>query len=132
MAIDKKSVRKMFPNLAKELEDGENKVRIDSVRADPEKAEQELEGVEECPQTNAEPLHAKPDLFRHYNPSIVDFIRRCDTEAQAEEIIAFMAKRREITEKDAGEIREQLKRDGLRSFGPKKESDYYCREGGVF
>ena len=35
--IDKKSMKKMFPNLIKELEGGESKVRIDSVRADPSK-----------------------------------------------------------------------------------------------
>jgi len=119
----------MFPNLIKELETGENKVPIDGVRADAAKAEEGVADIEE--ELLAEAENALPDKFRHYNPTVVDFIRRCDTQAQAEEIITYLQKRGEITEVDAKKVREQLKKEGVRSFGPKKEEDYYFKQGGI-
>ena len=45
MAIDKKSLKKMFPNLYREIEElDECKVPIDAVRADPEAAERAADG----------------------------------------------------------------------------------------
>ena len=129
MEIDRKSVKKMFPNLINELEGSENKVSIDAVRADPSKAEADLDDSDEVMLAEAE--NALPDKFRHYNPTIVDFIRRCDTKAQAEEIIDYMHKRGEVTDEYACEIRAQLKKKGLRSFGPKKEENYYFKQGGI-
>ena len=70
----------MFPNLSRELEAEDTKVPIDAVRTDSDKVEQ-----------------AQSDRFRHYDPTVVDFIRRCDTEEQAETIIAYMEKRSEVT-----------------------------------
>jgi hypothetical protein len=127
--IDRKSVKKMFPNLINELDGSENKVSIDAVRADPSKAEADLDDSDEVMLAEAE--NALPDKFRHYNPTIVDFIRRCDTKAQAEEIIDYMHKRGEVTDEYACEIRAQLKKKGLRSFGPKKEENYYFKQGGI-
>ncbi|MCW4018361.1 MAG: DUF2095 domain-containing protein [Candidatus Bathyarchaeota archaeon] len=127
--IDKKSIRKMFPNLIKELEDGENKVSIDGVRADADQAEEEIVDAEDT--TIAEAENAMPDKFRHYSPTVVDFIRRCDTCDQAEEIISYLQKRGELSEERACEVREQLKKEGLRSFGPKKEDDYYFKQSGL-
>ncbi len=121
---DKKALKKMFPNLIKELEGEENKVTIDSVRKDPKAAEEAVEGIEE----EALP---EPDKFRHYNPGVVDFLRRCDTEKQAEEIIVYMQKRGELTKETACELRAQLKKEGVRSFGPKKEENYYFKQGGI-
>jgi hypothetical protein len=126
MAIDKKSLKKMFPHLYKELETGDCKVPIDAVRKNPEEAENAEAGEEEFEPT------VLPDKLRHFNPSAVDFIRRCDTEAQAEEIIAYLQKKGEITKEYAEELRCQLKREGVRSFGPKKEENYYFKEGGIF
>jgi hypothetical protein len=127
--IDKKSVKKLFPNLIKELEGSENKVPIDAVRADAAKAEETVDDAEEAMLAEAE--NALPDKFRHYNPTVVDFIRRCDTKAQAEEIVSYLQKRGEITEEYAEEVRAQLKKEGVRSFGPKKEEDYYFKQGGI-
>jgi hypothetical protein len=108
VGIDKKSVKKMFPHLAKELEGGSNKVRIDSVRENSDKAEAAVAGSETQIPTTAKV--GNQDSFRHYNPSVVDFIRRCDTLVQAEEIICYLLKRGEMTKESAGQIREQLKR----------------------
>ncbi len=126
MATDKKSLKKMFPHLYKELERGDVKVPINAVRKNPEEVENA-----ECEKEEFEPT-VFPDKLRHFNPCVVDFIRRCDTEAQAEEIIAYLQKKGEITQEYAEELRYQLKREGVRSFGPKKEENYYFREGGIF
>ena len=74
---------------------------------------------------------ALPDAFRHYNPTVVDFIRRCDTQQQAEEIICYLLKRGEITAEEATELRTQINKEGLRSLGPKKEEGYYFKESGL-
>jgi hypothetical protein len=131
MAIDKESLKKMFPNLYKELEQGEVKISIDSVRRNPQEAETEMGKAEE-EEVEPKAATATPDKLRHFDPTVVDFIRRCDTEAQAEEIVAYLQKKGEITEEYAEELRRQLKRKSVRSFGPKKEENYYFREGGIF
>jgi hypothetical protein len=112
--IDKKSFKKTFPNLSKELEFEESKVDIRSVRTDSDEAEKVV-----------------PEKFRHYNPTVIDFIRRCDTEAQAEAIIEYLEKRGEVTQEYAKKLRTQLKKEGVRSFGSKKEEYYYFKQGGL-
>jgi hypothetical protein len=110
---DKKNFKKMFPNLAKEL-GGESTIPIDSVRTNPDDAEKSI-----------------ADRFHNYNPTVVDFIRRCNTETEANEIIAYLEKRGEVTKEHAQQLRRQLKQKGLRSFGSKKEPDYYFKHGGL-
>jgi hypothetical protein len=110
MALDKDAIRRMFPNLAKELESDENRVPINSVRTDTPAGER-----------------ANSKNFVHYMPDVIDFIRRCDTRQQAEEIVAYMEKRGEIEKEYADRLREQLKKEGVRSFGSKKEDDYYLK-----
>lgn len=112
MEFDKETFRKLFPNLAKEMESWENKTAMDSVRTDVQEGER-----------------AASKRFTFYDPDIIDFIRRCDTEAQAEEIIAYMEKRGEIEKEYAVKLRKQLKEKGARSFGPKKEENYYLKRG---
>ncbi len=114
METEKKAFKKMFPNLSEELELEDSKVAINSVRTDPDAAE-----------------NAMADKFRHYNPTVVDFIRRCDTDAQAEAIIAYLEKRGELTTEHAETLRQQLKKEGVRSFGAKKEENYYFKQGGL-
>ena len=113
-------------------ETGEVKVPINAVRKNPLEAEEEAAGVEceECTKEEFTSCTETPDKLRHFNPSAVDFIRRCDTEAQAEEIIAYLQKKGELTKEDAEQMRCQLKRDGVRSFGPKEEYHYF-KEGGI-
>jgi len=112
LGFDKEAFKKMFPNLAKELESDENKVSVNSVRTDVQTGES-----------------AASERFVHYMPDVIDFIRRCDTEEQAEEIIAYMEKRGEIEKQYAEKLRKQLKDKGVRSFGPKKEENYYLKHG---
>jgi hypothetical protein len=62
-------------------------------------------------------------------PSAIDYIRRCDTVPQAIEIVDYMVNRGELTPTDAKTIKKQLKADGIRSFGAKKEKDHYSHHG---
>ena len=132
MAIDKESLKKMFPNLYKELEQGEVKISIDSLRRNSQEAETETAEAAEEEEVEPKAATSTPDKLRHFNPTAVDFIRRCDTEVQAEEIITYLRKKGEITEEYAEELRCHLKQEGVRSFGPKKEENHYFREGGIF
>jgi hypothetical protein len=112
VAFDKESFKRMFPNLAKEMESEESKVDVDSVRTETQSGEE-----------------AASSRFVHYVPDVIDFIRRCDTAKQAEEIIAYMEEKGEINKPYASRLRQQLKEKGIRSFGPKKEQDYYLKHG---
>ena len=114
MEIDKKSFKKMFPNLSDELELEENKVPISSVRTDSGATEKAMQ-----------------DELRHFNPTVIDFVRRCETEAEAEDIIIYLEKRGELSKEYAEKLRKQLKKEGVRSFGPKKEDNYYFKKGGL-
>jgi len=103
----------MFPNLAEEMSNDSCKTKINSVRSDVTTAEK-----------------AVSKRFNGYSPDAIDFLRRCDTAQQAEEIICYLEKRQEITSEYAAKLRKQLKTKGVRSFGAKKECDYYLRQDG--
>jgi len=111
MQMDKKRFRKMFPHLAKEMNTEESRIAINSVRSDIQTGET-----------------ASSSKFVSYTPDVIDYIRRCDNEQQAKEIIAYLEKRREISRQYAQRLRKQLKEKGVRSFGPKKEEDYYLKK----
>lgn len=113
MTFDRERFRKMFPHLAKELESGESKACIRSVRSDINTGERVASGC-----------------FEGYKPDVIDFLRRCDTEEQAVEIIDFMERRNEISREYAEKLRRQLKEKGVRTFGSKKEDGYYLKRGG--
>ncbi len=111
MELDKKRFKQMFPNLTQEMETSQNHVAISSSHS----------GI-----PTRERVSTK--TFDNYNPDAIDFIRRCDNEKQAEEIINFLEKRDEIDREQAQRLRKQLKSKGVRSFGPKKQDDYYSRQ----
>jgi hypothetical protein len=111
--IDKKQFRKVFPHLAGELEDKEQEIPINSIRSDVRTGEK-----------------ASSDNFATYMPDVIDFIRRCDTEEQAEEIITYLKRRGEVSNSYAQRLRKQLKKKGVRSFGKKKEEGHYLNQGG--
>jgi len=113
MDLDKEAFKRMFPNIAKEMSSDENKVPVNSVRTDNETGEK----------------HVAQAKFVDYSPDVIDFIRRCETDKQAEEIITYMERRCEIGVQYAKKLRRQLKEKGVRSFGPKKEHDFYLKHG---
>ncbi len=112
MDLDKEQVKRLFPNLSRELKTNKQKVVIDSLRTDKDAAEKAAQ--------------AQKNLA-NYDPDIIDFLRRCDDRKQAEEIIAYMENRGEISRSYAHKLRQQLQKKGIRSFGPKKEEGYYFK-----
>jgi hypothetical protein len=110
--IKSKKFKKLFPNLANELEQRSMTIKINSVQHD----ENEEETTE-------------PQTFRGYNPDVIDFLKRCDTVEDAQEIIDYMEKQNKISKQYAIQLRRQLKEKGVRSFGAKKEDNYYHLRG---
>jgi len=102
--IDKETFKKLFPHLAKELEEGNGTYRF------------EVERVK------------SRDLWRGYEPNVIDFIRRANTVEEAMEVIDFLEKRGEISKEYAEKLRKQLLEKGLASFGPHKEPGYYLKK----
>jgi hypothetical protein len=101
--------RRAFPALTKELEEGSTQAfKIDGVRTVSEENNEEKVA---------------------FTPDVVDYIRRCDTLSQANEIVDFLAKQGEISPSQAKAIKSQLKSEGIRSFGSKKEKDHYLHHG---
>ena len=80
--------------------------------------------------STSEELSEMPNQYRFagYDPNVIDFIRRCDTEEQALEIISFLLRKGEINKNQASALEKQLKKDGLRSFGEKKEQGFYFHQ----
>jgi len=102
--FDKEEFRRKYPNLVRELEEGAAKVQIDSVQ--------------------------RSDGFSGYMPTPMDYLRRCNTEEQAIRTIEYLERRKEITREYAEELKKQLKEKGVRSFGSKKDEDYYLEQAG--
>jgi len=101
--MEKDRFKKLFPHLADELEGNESKVVV------------EAEG-------------RSTRKWAGYTPDIVDFLRRCDTDEQGEEIIEYLEKKGEITQDRAFELKEQLREKGIRSFGSMKREGYYTKD----
>jgi hypothetical protein len=113
MDVEKKRFQRMFPNLSQEMDSEEYGTKINSVRSDPTTGEE-----------------AASKRLIDYTPDVIDFLRRCDKAEEAEEIIRYLQERGEISGEYARKLRKQLKEKGVRSFGSKKEDDYYLKQGG--
>ncbi|NJE10741.1 DUF2095 family protein [Thermococcus sp. MAR1] len=107
---DKEEFEERFPALAKELE--EEGVPIDAYRTDEKKV-----------------IDEEARDFSGYNPTVIDFLRRCETDDEALEIINWMEEHGEITHEMAKELRITLVQKGVRAFGSKKEWGWYERHG---
>lgn len=112
MEIDKKRLKKLFPHLAEEMDQGQEAISIDSYGRDAVESNRDATG-----------------RFTGYEPTVIDFIRRCDREEQAKEIIDFMEKRSEISRDYAESLREKIRKEGLRSLGQKKKPGFYEEDG---
>ncbi len=99
---------KRFPNLLNELE--KEGLSIGGVRQEAkDKGKDEIRG--------------------EFDPSVLDFLRRCSSEEEALEVISFLESNDDIDGGYASKLRAQLLERGLRSFGSKKEPSYYERVG---
>lgn len=105
-----------LPHLAKEMISSESDVLIEGVR------------WEETNRTQ-QSVAADKSRFSGHSPDVVDFLRRCATDAEAMQIIDFLEKQGEISTIHAKELRRQLQTQGVRSFGSKKSWGFYESEG---
>lgn len=105
--MEKKRFKNLFPHLAEEMESGRSNAGLEFSGENP-RMRRKWEG---------------------YEPSAVDFIRRCETLEEAEEIIDFLRNQDKLASDEAEELREKLREKGLRSFGRKKSPGFYEREG---
>jgi hypothetical protein len=111
MDLEKERFKRTFPHLAEEMTDEKNRLSIKSVRSDPESGEK-----------------AASSTLEGYEPDVIDFLRRCDNEKQAIEVINYLEKKGEISSNQAAKLKKQLKEKGVRSFGKKKGENYYIRQ----
>jgi hypothetical protein len=95
--------KKKFPKLAEEMEKGVSKADVEF--------------------TVEEPAPSRKNAG--FDPSAIDFIRRCKTDDQAYEIIEYLVKRGEVSKEEAENMCSQLKESGVRSFGPLKKAGHY-------
>lgn len=112
MEIDEETFKKLFPNLYREIILKKASLKIDAVRTSIE------EGEEEALRSSREPSMPGP----------IDYLRRCENDQEAFEVIDYLSKRGEITEDEAKRLRKQVEEYGVRSFGPKKEWGYYSKK----
>jgi hypothetical protein len=113
MEIDEEKFKKKYPHIAEEIASNFNKIKIESRRI----------------KKSAKKIRKKG--FQGYNPTIIDFIRRCNNYEEAESIIVYLEERGEISKKYSNSIRKQLKEKGIRSFGSKKEENYYFKNSKI-
>ena len=98
-----KEFKEKYPHLAEEIETGKSQIDFEF-------------SVEDEKQVRK---------YSGYEPTAVDFIRRCKTKEKAEEIISYLEKRGELKKGEANELRKTLKSQGLRAFGTQKVLGYY-------
>ena len=100
--------RKRYPNLDEDFSKSRT-VKIKAVRSNVKEAER----AAHCRQS--------------HDPTVVDFIRRCENDGQALEIINFLESKGEIEPSYAKRLRSQLAEHGLKSFGKRREPGCYER-----
>ena len=86
--MDRTEFEKKFPTLFKEIESKKVNININ--------------------ETNGSNCQSK-ELFRGYMPTAIDYLRRCDTDEQAEKTIEYLLKNREITESYGKKLKKVLK-----------------------
>ncbi|NHJ48674.1 MAG: DUF2095 domain-containing protein [Asgard group archaeon] len=114
-----------FPTLKKEIKEKKKVVSLQYV--DDETANL-IEDELTIDANVIEDLNPSISRLAGFDPTAIDFIRRCDTEEQAKEIIDFLEQKGDVDSIEAKKLRNQLTAKGLRSFGPKKEKGHYFNQ----
>jgi hypothetical protein len=115
--ITSDDLKKKFPNIHAEMTQDNMKIKIDDVRGDFSSSSDEADQISDS-----------ADPYRNYEPSTIDFIRRAQTDKEAEEIILFAQKQGNISSEESGKLLDQLNKEGVRSFGPIKTPGHYFRK----
>ncbi|MGC8831971.1 MAG: DUF2095 family protein [Thermoproteota archaeon] len=69
-----------------------------------------------------------PESLKGYAPNVFDYIRRCESNEEAFQIVDFLVMRKELSEKVAEVIKRRIMEKGLRFYGPKKQTGYYVEK----
>ena len=105
--IENKEFEDTFPTLFSEIKAGEKGIMKEEART----------------KTGSK----KERKFISYTPGVIDFICRCKSDHEAEEIIAYLLKKGDITEEQAANLMKQLQEKGLEYFGEHRAPGYYER-----
>jgi len=108
LEMDEGTFKKLFPNLYREMVMKMMSIPIGAVRLDEGEAEREA---------------SRPRIPAM--PTAIDYLRRCDSDEEAMDVINYLERRGEITGEQAEKLRRQVRQYGVRSFGKKKEWGYY-------
>jgi hypothetical protein len=100
MSYDKEWLKKHFPNLIREIEEGSEYVNVREIIVDP---------------------------LKGYVPGPRDYLARAKTVDEAEEVISYLEQVGEINSNEANALRNELKEKGLKAFGEKRELGYYYK-----
>ncbi|MEM0349459.1 MAG: DUF2095 family protein [Candidatus Caldarchaeum sp.] len=106
--MDVEEFRRRFPNLYREIVERRMAIRVSGVRNMKNFAEEDASSK---------------------TPSVIDYLRRCDTDDQGREVINYLRRRGEISKEAAESLLKQLDEKGIRSFGSRKQPGHYLREG---
>lgn len=101
--------KEKFPHLYEMMEKSENKINVDGVRTKSDEDEDTVEQSEKGSRL----------------PTVIDYIRLCDDEEDAFEIIDFMEDEEKISSDYAEDLRSQVRERGLDSFGSKRDPGEY-------
>ncbi|MBN1213937.1 MAG: DUF2095 family protein [Candidatus Lokiarchaeota archaeon] len=116
---DKDEIEKEIPHIINEIATNKDMIKIDSIKYNEEKTKKE-ENV---------------GLYFEEltNPSALDFIRRCNTKKDAVEILDYLLRRKEISEKNYNLYKEEIEKENgleilIEKNGGFKKSGYYLRK----
>lgn len=81
--------------------------------------------------TRSRAVRVRIDVLRGYTPTVTDYLARCSDEESALEVIDYLERKGEIGADQANELRERIRRDGVRSIVEKREEGYYLKRYGL-
>ena len=122
ISYNKDEFNKKFPHLIEEISLKKKSIPIDSFKMDVE-------------QDHDEKLQKTDNLYPNelYNPSTVDFLRRCTKNEEAMNILNYLLKRNEITKQDYNIYKTIISKEGglkrlIDEHGGLKRPGYYMRK----
>ncbi|MHA1911061.1 MAG: DUF2095 family protein [Candidatus Kariarchaeaceae archaeon] len=125
-------LEEQFPMLAAEMKNKKDQMmplrtevpeNLMSVKVSKEKAQTTKKPTKKPTTSKADAKHQEYTLTG-FIPKAEDFIQRCSTVKEAEEIISFMEKQEQLDQEQAETLRDRLKTDGLSSFGTRTSGHY--------
>jgi hypothetical protein len=114
--VSVEDMEKYFPYLHAEISDDKMAIGIDSVEGD------------FSPSNEDDDFSNSSDPYSDFEPSVIDYIRRAKTEDEALEVVEFLLKQGTLNEDEALKLTVQIRKDGVRSFGPMRTPGHYFRK----